>query len=195
MRGTTRSRGDSWCRPGCRRCRGSRLPWRRFVYPESGRHLTKSGLGNRKGVNEHDRYRPIGDYALIADCHTAALVSREGSIDWCCGPPRFDSGSAFARLLDYAGGGYCALAPADGGSWESKRSYIEDSFVLETTLTCGAGEVRMVDCFVLHEGDPAQHERRIVRVIEGVKGSDDSTYGSFRGSTTARSGHGYVATA
>ena len=121
-------------------------------------------------MNEHDRYRPIGDYALIADCHTAALVSREGSIDWCC-VPRFDSGSAFARLLDYAGGGYCALAPADGGSWESKRSYIEDSFVLETTLTCGAGEVRMVDCFVLHEGERAQHERRIVRVIEGVKGS------------------------
>ena len=121
-------------------------------------------------MSEHDRYRPIGDYALIADCHTAALVSREGSVDWCC-VPRFDSGSAFGRLLDYAGDGYCALTPADGGSWESKRSYLEDSFVLETTLTSGSGEVRMVACFVLHEGDQAQHVRRIVRVIEGAKGS------------------------
>jgi GH15 family glucan-1,4-alpha-glucosidase len=120
-------------------------------------------------VAEPERYRPIGDYALIGDCHTAALVSAEGSIDWCC-LPRFDAGSVFARLLDHDAGGYCALIPADGGSWEGRRSYLEDSFVLETMLTSGSGQVRIVDCFVLHEGERSQSERRIVRVIEGVKG-------------------------
>ena len=80
-----------------------------------------------------DTYPPIGDYALIGDCHSAALVSREGSIEWCC-LPRFDSGSAFGRLLDRRHGGHCSIQPAGGDSWDYVRTYLDDTLVLETTL-------------------------------------------------------------
>jgi GH15 family glucan-1,4-alpha-glucosidase len=121
-------------------------------------------------VTDSDEYPPIGDYALIGDCHTAALISRAGSIEWCC-LPRFDSGSAFGRVLDRGHGGHCSIAPTDGGPWESVRAYLEDTFVLETTLKGPGGEVRLLDCFTLH-GSPLETERRqILRVIEGVRGS------------------------
>ena len=61
----------------------------------------------------HTPYPPIHEYALIGDCHSAALVSRSGSIDWCC-VPRFDSGSCFGRILDWEHGGFCSIFPDDG---------------------------------------------------------------------------------
>ncbi len=109
----------------------------------------------------------IGDYGLIGDCHTAALVGRDGSIDWCC-MPRFDSGSAFGRLLDRERGGYCSIAPA-GGPWESFQEYLDDTLVLATTLRSSDGEARLLDCFVLDRDDPPR--RQLLRVIEGVRGS------------------------
>ena len=115
-------------------------------------------------------YPPIGDYALIGDCHSAALVSSDGSIDWCC-LPRFDSGSAFGRLLDWDGGGHCEVRPLGDGTWECSRRYLDDSLVLETTLIDAAGEARLVDCFTI-SGNPVETEQRqILRVIEGVRGS------------------------
>ncbi len=57
-----------------------------------------------------DSYPPIGDYAVIGDCHSAALVSRAAAVDWCC-LPRFDSASVFGRLLDWERGGYCQIEP------------------------------------------------------------------------------------
>ena len=88
--------------------------------PDRGRHLA---------VSDADDYPPIADYALIGDCHTAALVSRDGSIDWCC-LPRFDSGSAFGRLLDRRGGGHCSISPTGDGPFEYVRSYLDDTLVL-----------------------------------------------------------------
>ncbi|MDQ6746054.1 MAG: glycoside hydrolase family 15 protein [Actinomycetota bacterium] len=117
-----------------------------------------------------NRYVPIGDYALIGDCHTAALVSRQGNIDWCC-LPRFDSGSAFARLLDAERGGYCSVAPSGRARWEISREYLEDTLVLQTTYQGSAGEARVLDLFL--PSDRARHswERRLLRVVEVLRGS------------------------
>jgi GH15 family glucan-1,4-alpha-glucosidase len=117
-----------------------------------------------------DAYPPIGDYALIGDCHSAALVARDGSIDWCC-LPRFDSGSAFGRILDRRHGGHCSIVPTGNGPWDYERSYHEDTLVLETTLLGTGGEAKLIDCFLMGDGEVGIDTRRILRVIEGVRGS------------------------
>ena len=86
------------------------------------------------------RYPPIGDYAFLSDCHSAALVARTGSIDWCC-MPRMDSASVFGRLLDWDDGGYCEIVPTDDG-FDTSRSYVGGSLVLATTFHARGGEVR-----------------------------------------------------
>jgi len=115
-------------------------------------------------------YSPIADYGLIGDCHAAALVSRAGSIDWCC-LPRFDSGSCFGRLLDRERGGHFELTPDDRGG-PSSRDYLEDTLVLSTTFRAGGGEAVATDCFL---GPPAaeraDERRRLLRVIEGGRGA------------------------
>src|SRR5690242_11331144 len=97
-----------------------------------------------------DQYPPISAYGLIGDCRSAALVSRRGSIDWCC-LPRFDSGSAFARLLDFERGGHCSITPAGRGKWEVSRDYLEDTLVLVTSWQGSRGEFRVLDCFLMPE--------------------------------------------
>jgi GH15 family glucan-1,4-alpha-glucosidase len=121
-------------------------------------------------VSAPHSYAPIADYALIGDCRAAALVSRSGSIDWCC-LPRFDSGSTFARLLDSERGGHCSIAPTGRGHWEHQREYLEDTLVLATTFEGAAGEVRIIDCFTIGVRARDTAERRLLRVIEGVRGS------------------------
>jgi len=119
-------------------------------------------------VTDADPYPSIGDYALIGDCHSAALVARDGSIDWCC-VPRFDSGSAFGRLLDRRRGGHCSIRPTADGPWDYERSYLDDTLVLETTVLGPGGEAKLIDCFLM--GESGSEDRRILRVIEGVRGS------------------------
>ncbi len=117
-----------------------------------------------------DAYPPIGDYALIGDCHSAALISRSGSIDWCC-LPRFDSSSTFGRVLDWEGGGYCSVTLSGGGQWEYERAYVDDTLVLATTIRGSAGEVKLLDCLTIDPDGDAGDERQILRVIEGQRGS------------------------
>ena len=121
-------------------------------------------------MRANDTYPPIGDYALIGDCRSAALVSRTGSIDWCC-LPRFDAGSAFGRLLDWEHGGHCSLTPSAGDGWEYSRRYLDDTLVLETRLHGPDGDARVLDCFVIRPDADDGDERQILRVIEGERGS------------------------
>ena len=123
---------------------------------------------DRRRAAVSDRYPPIGDYALIGDCHSAALVSRDASIDWCC-LPRFDSASVFGRLLDWERGGYCRIQPTDSAA-TSSRSYLDDTLVLTTTFLAPGGEVRLSDCFTMRAGGRRQPFRQLLRVVEGVRG-------------------------
>jgi len=120
-------------------------------------------------MRDHGRYPPISDYAFIADCHSAALISRTGSIDWCC-MPRLDSSSLFARLLDWERGGCCRVAPAEGSAVHATRRYRDGSLVLETTFRGEAGEARLIDCFTMREGGGRDPHRQILRIVEGVRG-------------------------
>jgi GH15 family glucan-1,4-alpha-glucosidase len=123
-------------------------------------------------VSDSSRYPPIGDYALIGDCHTAALVSRTGSIDWCC-LPRFDSSSTFGRILGWDRGGCCELAPAADGARGTRR-YVDGSLVLATEWSAGGSAVRVLDLLVAaNAGRDA--EPRLVRVVEGVRGETELT--------------------
>jgi GH15 family glucan-1,4-alpha-glucosidase len=113
-------------------------------------------------------YPPIGDYALIGDCHSVALVSRTASVDWACFP-RIDAASCFGRLLDWAGGGHCGIEPVDRDV-ELLRSYLDDTLVLTTTFRTGEGECVVYDCFTMRKGGAHKPRAQLLRIVEGVRG-------------------------
>ncbi len=119
-------------------------------------------------------YPPISDYGYISDCHSSALVSAYGSIDWCC-MPRADSGSCFGRILDWKRGGYCQIAPS--GHYETSRRYLEDTLVLEIMFRTDYGEARLLDCFTMRKGGARDPHQQILRVIEGIRGRVEFTIG------------------
>src|SRR3984957_3176617 len=96
---------------------------------------------------------PIGDYALLSDCHSAALVSRDGSVDWLCFP-RFDGPSVFCRLLDPAGGHF-AIRPA--GEFQVSRRYVDQTLVLETTFTTAGGTAVLTDALAMGRNERGHH--------------------------------------
>lgn len=115
-----------------------------------------------------ERYPPIGDYGLISDCHCTALVSKAGSIDWCC-MPRMDSDPCFGRLLDWQRGGFCSIHPVSN-SFETHRHYDDDSLILVTHFRTSQGEVTIRDFFAISEEQNAPSLFQLVRIIDGVKG-------------------------
>jgi len=104
----------------------------------------------------------IEDYALIGDLQTAALVERNGSIDWLCFP-RFDSGACFAALLGTPDNGRWLVAPVDGGT--VSRRYVGPTLVLETTWETNTGAVRVLDFM-----PPRDQAPDVVRIVEGLRG-------------------------
>lgn len=106
---------------------------------------------------------PIEDYAMIGDGHTAALVGRDGSIDWLC-LPRFDSGACFAALLGGPEHGRWAIAPRAEATAVSRR-YREGTLILETDFETASGAVRVIDCM------PLSNERwDVLRIVVGLRG-------------------------
>jgi GH15 family glucan-1,4-alpha-glucosidase len=111
-------------------------------------------------MNTHQR---IEDYALIGDCATAALVGRNGSIDWLC-LPRFDSSACVAALLGTPEHGRWLIAPADPEP-KVKRGYRDGSLVLVTTFTTADGVVELIDFM-----RPRRESSDLVRLVRGVSG-------------------------
>ncbi len=106
---------------------------------------------------------PIEDYALIGDCHTAALVGNDGSMDWLCFP-RFDSGACFAALLGTPEHGRWLIAPLAPVRRITRR-YRDGTLILETDLETDEGAVRLIDYM------PLSDERwDVVRIVEGLRG-------------------------
>src|SRR5437868_9397138 len=105
----------------------------------------------------------IEDYALIGDCHSAALVGRDGSIDWLCWP-RFDSGACFAALLGDPKHGRWKIAPVDEGA-TVRRRYREDTLILETEFETAEGTVTLID-FMPTRADHCE----LARIVVGRRG-------------------------
>jgi GH15 family glucan-1,4-alpha-glucosidase len=105
----------------------------------------------------------IEDYGLIGDCQTAALVDRQGSIDWLC-VPRFDSGACFAALLGTPDHGRWQIAPA-GEVRDVRRHYRSGTLVLETEFVTDTGSVRLIDFM-----PPRTDVPDLWRIVEGIRG-------------------------
>jgi GH15 family glucan-1,4-alpha-glucosidase len=105
----------------------------------------------------------IEDYGLIGDTHTAALIGRNGSMDWLC-LPRFDSGACFAALLGTEEHGCWRISPAEEVT-ATRRCYRDGTLILETEFETAGGCVRLVDCMPPRERNPD-----VVRVVQGVRG-------------------------
>ncbi len=121
--------------------------------------LVRSGLSRRSESRLKAR---IEDYALIGDCETAALVSREGSIDWLCFP-RFDSPACFAALLGNEENGRWSISPSQ--KYRSERRYQKDTLILETTFETETGVAVVRDFMPLRDG-----VNDLVRIVEGISG-------------------------
>lgn len=113
-------------------------------------------------------YPPIAAYALISDCHSAALVSLDGSIDWCCFN-RFDARPVFARLLDWSRGGHFRICPRK--PYRSSRRYLPGTNILETRFETDDGVLLLTDCLAVSETSEARHaeavdpHRQLIRML------------------------------
>ncbi len=123
----------------------------------------------------HNAYRPIRDYALLGDCHGSALVTRDGSVDWCC-LGRFDADPVFWRILDTAKGGFFQVCPE--GHARAERGYLPRTNILRTTFTAEGGRVALTDFMPVGRAPGAAADDFVtlnapgwfMRIVEGVEG-------------------------
>jgi GH15 family glucan-1,4-alpha-glucosidase len=121
-----------------------------------------------RDAQPNSREPAIGDYAIIGDCRTAALVSRDGSIDWLC-LPHFSGPSVFAALLDQERGGRFRIRPA--APFRSTRRYLDATGVLETTFETASGSARLRDLMpVVGNSSALQPLREVLRIVQGIEG-------------------------
>jgi len=114
----------------------------------------------------------IHDYSLIGNCRSAALVSKLGSIDWCC-LPEFHSPAIFSALLDSGKGGFFSIAP--DSAFSSSQKYLEDTNVVETVFTTKEGTVKLIDAFVAATEEEKQlslfPDHEMLRIVQCTSGS------------------------
>jgi GH15 family glucan-1,4-alpha-glucosidase len=110
---------------------------------------------------------PISDYAFISNCHSSALISKEGSIDWCC-MPTFASSSCFAKILDANNGGHYSLTVEDGQvvQW----TYLKGTLILRRLYHAARGECIVHEFFVMTEENVWEPRQLLIRLIECTKG-------------------------
>jgi GH15 family glucan-1,4-alpha-glucosidase len=124
-----------------------------------------------QAIPVNEPFRPVADYGLLADCNSAALVDRDGSIAWMC-LPRYDSPAVFARILDPTGG-HWSISPTE--VHRSKRRYVPGTLVIETTFVTESGSVKVTDALAFTEGQ-RHHElglgapHLLLRLVEGLAG-------------------------
>lgn len=127
-------------------------------------------------MGELPSYVPLRDYAVIGDCHGSALISRDGSVDWCC-LGRFDAEPVFCRLLDAAKGGYLSVRPE--APYDITRAYLGSTNILRTIFTSQKGKVAVTDfmpvgrapgCGV-HDYVTLNAPFCLLRIMEGLEGS------------------------
>jgi GH15 family glucan-1,4-alpha-glucosidase len=110
----------------------------------------------------------IGDYAIIGDCRSAALISKSGALDWLC-LPHFSSPAIFGALLDQQRGGRFQISPSIGAG--AVRRYLPNTNVLETTFRTADGVVRLIDMMSIPSGTGLEPMAEVLRVVEGVAGT------------------------
>ncbi|HVU66270.1 MAG TPA: trehalase-like domain-containing protein, partial [Ktedonobacteraceae bacterium] len=115
-------------------------------------------------------YLPIGDYGVVGNLQTVALVGKNGSIDWCC-IPRFDSPSVFGALLDADKGGFFRIAPRETPDMSYKQLYLPDTNILITRFLSLEGVGEIVDFMPINPAHPQDHQHYIMRLVRVVRGS------------------------
>jgi len=119
-----------------------------------------------KSASDYIMAAKIEDYALIGDCETAALVDRNGSINWLCWPD-FSSEACFAALLGAEENGYWKITPTKG-KWKTTRRYRPHTLILETIFEHKHGSFRLIDFMPVR-----QRNSHVVRIVEGIRGRID----------------------